>query len=63
VNRKLWQKENTQYWIELHFWIMVLKFQTLIYSCGHRKNKIMINMLNEWKTGRILLKKKIGLLK
>jgi hypothetical protein len=32
-------------------------------SYGHKKNKIMINMLNGWRIKRILLRKKIGLLK
>jgi hypothetical protein len=41
----------------------VLKFQILNDSCGHRRNKTMIGMLNGWKIGRILLRKKTRLLK
>jgi hypothetical protein len=56
-------KINAQSSTKLHLWKKVLKFQTLSNLCGHKQNKIMTNMLNEWKTKRILLKKKIGLLK
>ncbi len=63
VNWKLQLREDVQSWTKLHVWRKVLKFEILTNSCGHKQNKIMINMLSKWRTRRILLRKKTKLLK